>query len=320
MEEVNNMQSKPHIGTAIIIYSLADNYSALSIDKDGNIGNGAFGVVFKATFKGSRCAAKMLTPLAMEMITGIKTRKIQVPALESFRKECAYLKSLEHNNIVCHIATVTEPNSNLPILVMELMDCSLKQYLGEKQHHKIPSHQELSLCSDIVHGLAFLHSCDIIHRDLCDDNVLLKVSGATSTAKISDFGMSTILPHESMSKTLTGLGHRQVYLPPEAMDDPYHYSHTLDVYSFGVLATQILRAKVNIRSKKELLAILQTIPEIHGLKNIIHSCLSENKSDRPQAADIVKQIPWTCDYCEFLNPVTETTCETCGIHTPRNPN
>ena len=231
----------------------------------------------------------MLTPLAMEMITGIKIRKVQATALESFQKECKYLKSLVHRNIVCHIATVTEPNANLPILVMELMDCSLKQYLEERQ--KIPSRQELSLCSDIIHGLAFLHSHNIIHRDLCDDNVLIKVT----TAKISDFGMSTILPHESMSRTLTGLGHRQVYLPPEAMDDPYHYSHTLDVYSFGVLATQIIRVKTNIRNKRELLDIFETIPETHILKNVTRACLSENKKDRPHAADVLEHIRtiWT---------------------------
>ena len=264
----------------------------------------------------------MLTPLALEMLTGVKTRNIQAATLEKFRKECQYLKSLKHNNIVCHIATVTEPNANLPILVMELMDYSLKQWLEEKKPHLItnPSRRELCLCSDIIHGLAFLHSRDIIHRDLCDDNILLKIIDGIPTAKISDFGMSRILPHESMSKTLTGLGHRQVYLPPEAMDDPYHYSHTLDVYSFGVLATQIIQVRTNLKNKRELRGLLDTILETHPLKHIIRPCLSENKRDRPQAADVAKQIQtiWTCDYCEFVNPNTETTCEMCGIPSPRN--
>ena len=271
-------------------FTLADHYSALSINTDGNIGNGAFGVVFKATYKGSPCAAKMLTLHSLEMITGLKTtQKVQTAALESFQKECEYLKSLEDKNIVRHIATVTEPKANLPILMMELMDCSLKQHLSEMEI-PISSCQALSLCSDIIHGLAFLHSQNIIHRDLCDDNVLLKVTLGTPTAKISDFGMSRILPDKSMSRTLTGLGHRQVYLPPEAMDDPYHYSHSMDVYSFGVLATQILRVKVNIRNKKELLAIFDSIPETHALKNIVRASLSEDKKNRPQAAAVAMQI------------------------------
>ena len=218
------------------------------------------------------------------------TLKIQKAALESFQNECSYLKLLVHKNIIRHFATLTEPNSNLPILVMELMDCSLKQFLDSNQYNRLTILSEISLCSDIAKGLEYLHSQDIIHRDLCDDNVLLKTTENTTTAKIADFGMSRILPYDYLSKTLTGLGHRQVYLPPEAMDDPYHYSHTLDVYSFGVLATQIIRVKVNIRNKTELLAILENIPETHVLKNIVQSCLSEDRKDRPQAADVVKQI------------------------------
>ena len=227
------------------------------------------------------------------MATGgvfISTRKLQTAALEAFRKECKYLKSLVHENIVRHFATVTEPNSDLPILVMELMDCSLKQYLEGKCNERLSILCQINLCSDIAKGLEFLHVHNVIHRDLCDDNVLLKVTGATPTAKIADFGMSRILPYDYLSNTLTGLGHRQVYLPPEAMDDPYHYTHTLDVYSFGVLATQIIRVKVNIRKKEDLRTIFTEIPETHALKTIIRSCLSEDKKNRPQAADVVKMI------------------------------
>ena len=229
------------------------------------------------------------------MATGgvfISTRKLQTAALESFRKECKYLKSLVHENIVRHLATLTEPNSDLPILVMELMDCSLKQYLEGKSNEKLSILCQISLCSDIAKGLEFLHIRDIIHCDLCDDNVLLKLTGDTPTAKIADFGMSRILPYDYLSNTLTGLGHRQVYLPPEAMDNPYHYSHTLDVYSFGVLATQIIRVKTNIRKKEDLLTIFEEIPETHALKSIIQSCLSEDKKNRPQSADVVKIIGW----------------------------
>ena len=216
------------------------------------------------------------------------TRRIQTAALEAFRKECKYLKSLAHKNIVRHLATVTERISNLPILVMELMDCSLKQYLDDRQNQPLTIISQTSLCSDIAEGLEFLHAKKLIHRDLCDDNILLKITGDTPTAKIADFGMSRILPHDYLSKTLTGLGHRQVYLPPEAMEDPYHYSHTLDVYSFGVLATQIIQVKVNIRDKKELHVEFKKISKKHKLKNIVRSCLSDDKNKRPHAAVVAK--------------------------------
>ena len=269
-----------------------DVYNDLCIQMDGNIGNGTFGSVFRATYEGSPCAVKLLTHHAQEMATGRtmkSTRMIQKSSLECFWKECRYLKSLVHTNIVRYLATVTEPSSNLPMLVMELMDCSLKQYLEDRQDNKLPFIHQISLCSDISKGLAFLHAENIIHRDLCDDNVLI-VTGDTPIAKIADFGMSRILPQDYMSDTLTGLGHRQVYLPSEARDYPYDYNHTLDIYSFGVLATQIVQVKTHIKRKEDLLAIFEEIRNTHLLKNIIRSCLSEDGKSRPQASDIVSQI------------------------------
>ena len=151
---------------------IKDQYSDLDIKTDSNIGNGAFGTVFRATFKGLACAAKLLTHHAQELASGLNTTaNIQIAALESFRKECSFLKSLRHKNIVHHLAIVTEPNSNLPILVLELMDCSLKRYLEDRVDVKLSLLYQISICSDISRGLTFLHSKEIIHRDLCDNNI-----------------------------------------------------------------------------------------------------------------------------------------------------
>ena len=156
--------------------------------------------MFRATYKKEPCAAKLLTHHAQQMATGgdfQTTAGIQVSALERFRQECYFLESLDNENIVQHIATIYEPDSNLPILVMELMDCSLKQYLADKQDIKLSRLYQMSLCLDIAKGLTFLHQHDICHRDLCDDNILLVLTGReTPTAKIADFGMSRILPPE----------------------------------------------------------------------------------------------------------------------------
>ena len=110
---------------------------------------------------------------------------------------------------------------------MELMECNLKEYIKGKQEKKLSLLCQLSLCLDIAKGLKFLHSQEIIHRDLCDVNILIvnHWGELCPTAKVADFGMSRILPHEYISATLTGLAHRLAYLPSEARDDPYHYSY-----------------------------------------------------------------------------------------------
>ena len=278
--------------TYILVLFLRSLYkdSDIDIKNASKIGNGAFGTVFRTTFKGSPCAAKLLTHHAQELISGLNaTANIQPEALKSFRKECDFLESLRHKNIVRHLATVTEPNSNLPILVLELMDCSLKQYLEKRVYVKLSHRYQISICSDISRGLKYLHSQEIIHRDLCDDNILLALNSDIPTAKIADFGMSRIIPHDHLSATLTALGHRQVYLPPEAADDP-HYNYTLDIYSFGVIVTQIVKVKTHLKSKEELFSLFEEISDTHPLKTIICCCLADDKTKRPQTADLCDKI------------------------------
>ena len=100
--------------------------------------------------------------------------------------------------------------------------------------------------------------------------------------------MSRILPDDYISATLTGLGHRAVYLPPEAPED--HYSYTLDIYSFGVIAVQIVQVKTGLKKKFDVTILFEDIPESHILKKTICCCLSDDRKTRPQAVDIVNAI------------------------------
>ena len=72
---------------------------------------------------------------------------------------------------------------------MELLDTSLHDYLESevKADRTIPMAVKLSILLDISKGLVFLHSMDIVHRDLTATNV--RLSGSL-TAKIADIGMA----------------------------------------------------------------------------------------------------------------------------------
>ena len=61
---------------------------------------------------------------------------------------------------------------------MELLDTSLHDYLESeaKASRTIPMAVKLSILLDISKGLVFLHSMDIVHRDLTATNVLLSGS------------------------------------------------------------------------------------------------------------------------------------------------
>jgi serine/threonine protein kinase len=66
---------------------------------------------------------------------------------------------------------------------MELCEATLDDYCGGKYHEPVPS--EMNGLIQMASGLCYLHSKQIIHRDLKATNVLI----ACKMFKLSDFGL-----------------------------------------------------------------------------------------------------------------------------------
>lgn len=259
----------------------------LRIKKNKKLGSGAFGVVFKGVYKFRPCAVKVLHQLATEIQTDLPaTGDGQEETKKAFKIECAFLKSFDHPNVVQHLSTTKHPSSGQAILVTELMDYSLRSYLS----NETPTAQvETSICKDIASALAYIHGRSIVHRDLCGDNVLLNRVGPV--AKISDFGMSRIIDCSAMSSTLTALGHRMGYLPPEApLIESSRYDSSLDVFSFGVIMTQIVHTLETVKSPKDRNYYVAQIDHSHRLKPWILRCLNKSKDKRPLASDLEDEL------------------------------
>ena len=263
----------------------------VTIFSDKKIGSGAFGVVFEGSYRGNPCAVKILHDLATQIRTNLPVGNENEEAIKAFDRECEFLESFQHPNIVRHMSTDEYPMSGSTILVTELMDCNLRSYLSGLGEESLTSHCQLSLSRDAASGLAYIHSRQIIHRDLCGDNILLRLSKPVPIAKISDFGMSRLLDPSQMSSTLTAIGHRMGYLPPEALrleDEEYNYS--LDVFSLGVIVMQIVCKVGAVKTAKDRSFNVSQIPTTHCLKVVITDCLQEDRRKRPTARDI-------CEFC-----------------------
>ncbi|XP_064386715.1 uncharacterized protein LOC135335225 [Halichondria panicea] len=177
------------------------------------------------------------------------------------------------------------------ILVLELMDCSLRSYFSNLDEESLTSECEISLSKDIACGLSYIHSKLIIHRDLCGDNILLKLAQPLPIAKICDFGMSRLYDSTKLSHTLTAVGHRMGYLPIEAIRlDVEKYDNSLDVFSLGVIIVQIVCKLKTIKSAKDRSDHVAQIPHTHRLRKLINSCLQEDMTKRPTARDICESI------------------------------
>ena len=223
------------------------------------------------------------------MLTNLPATQENDGTIKAFDCECEFLESLQHPNIVQHLSTDEHPMSDSTILVTELMDCNLRSYLSGLDEESLTSHCQLSLSKDVASGLAYIHSRQIIHRDLCGDNVLLRLGQPVPVAKISDFGMSRLLDPSRMSRTLTAVGHRMGYLPPEALRlEGEEYDYSLDVFSLGVIMVQIVLKVETIKTENDRTFYVLQIPITHKLKLIISDCLRVNRRTRPTARDICK--------------------------------
>ena len=249
----------------------------------------------------------MLSPLGQEILTGIPiTQKAIIPEemLQKFKRECEFMRDCQHPNIVAYYDTLLYPRCNFPVLVMELMQVSLSRYIEDKGDDMSLVIQ-VSLSRDVASALEFLHGRNLIHRDLCSDNVLINSSQhIIPVAKVSDFGISRmIVKPEQLSRTLTSFGHREGYLPREAFSYPADYDASLDIFMFGVIMTLIAQSVPTVKTKRERQKLVAKLGK-HPLKPCIHQCLSENKKERSTGGELC------ADLTSLLNSVSTSKLTT----------
>lgn len=147
------------------------------------IGKGTFGRVYLGmnTTTGELLAVKQVevNPKAPN-IDPSKIREM-VKALDV---EIDTMQHLDHVNIVQYLGCERKEFS-ISIFLEYISGGSIGSCL--RKHGKFEEPVVSSLTRQTLHGLAYLHSEGILHRDLKADNILLDLDG---TCKISDFGIS----------------------------------------------------------------------------------------------------------------------------------
>ena len=148
---------------------------------------------------------------------------------ERVLSEISILKIVRHNNIIKLYEVMETPQKIY--LVMEYCDGGeLFDYIVSKQH--LSEKQACVFFQELIDALTYLHSQNIVHRDVKPENILLESSGKSLTCKLIDFGISRTYTLDKLITTPCGTAS---YAPPEMHRGEEYYGLLSDVWSAGVL-------------------------------------------------------------------------------------
>ena len=237
------------------------NFSSFTIQHE--LGSGAFGTVYKVVKTGTSRIYAMKC-LSKKYLTDRNQ-------LEYSISECKILRSLDHPFIVkLHFAFQTSKS-----LYMVLDYCPNGDLLTHLSERKRFSESVVRFyCCQVLLALEYLHSLDIVYRDLKPENLLIDRAG---NLRLVDFGLAKENVNE-MNPATTFCG-SPAYLAPEILEKQGS-EKSADVYSFGALLFELLAGSPPFYSDN-----LQSL-----YRNIKNSSLEFPTHIKPVARDVIRKL------------------------------
>lgn len=257
------------------------------VDLNHEIGRGSYGVVKQVSLHGTVCAAKVIHEILLSDPTGDNSKPVQDFILElNFSK-------LRHPNLVQFLG-IHYPDKavTIPWLIMEKLDTSLTQLLGKYKPTDLSLARKISILHDVSLGIQYLHSQEIIHRDLSSNNILLT---RHLVAKVADLGVAKVIDPQQV-KTHTKVPGTLIFMPPESLDDTLHYGQPIDVFSFGCVTVHVMCHIWPVPERKGTSEIekrwkyVREVEIISPLMKLITDCLKDVAKERPTIIEVVQTL------------------------------
>ncbi|MER6328196.1 serine/threonine-protein kinase [Streptomyces sp. NPDC001034] len=242
---------------------------------DGRLGEGGMGQVYLGTSPGGRkVAVKLIRP--------------ELAATAQFRERFAREVDAARQVGGFHTAQVVDadPGAESPWLVTAFIPGpTLHQVVAERG--PLDAVAALRLGAGLAEGLAAIHGCGLVHRDLKPGNVILAEDGP----RIIDFGIARAVDASSLTATGSVIG-TYAYMSPEQIRAD-RAGPASDVFALGSVIAFAATGRSPFDAPS-LLTVVQRIldeaPALDGLDgellNILTHCLAKDPGDRPAVRDL----------------------------------
>ncbi|PVD33930.1 hypothetical protein C0Q70_05192 [Pomacea canaliculata] len=256
--------------------------------KKGNVlGKGAFGTVWCGlTNEGELIAVKQIE------LTTTDRCKAEFE-YEKVQEEVELLKTLSHTNIVGYLGTSFEDNI-VSIFMQFVPGGSIASILA--RFGALDEAVFRRYTRQILQGVEYLHSNDVIHRDIKGGNVMLMPNGVI---KLIDFGCAKRLCiNLSLSQTqiLRSMKGTPYWMAPEVVNESGHGKKS-DIWSIGCTVFEMATRKPPWAEMNPMAAIfaigsdkpVPKLPNRFSLEAISFTerCLTRDQTQRPSASELL---------------------------------